>query len=198
MHVSTNGDYPTVILYRSNELGVLAQAAADAGLGFQPDAPVRILSCAAGVEKLARSRPAPLPFGSDYEVSRFVIGRVCRWTSSSDAEAARDRDGLYRFVRFQIPEHYLKQGGRVLRVDGQTAKFFLLARRRRQVLRYDRLNRTLSVPGICRPPLLIDRALALCSGFPASYDAGKRMLTYAGISEEIAGFAACLLSQSGI
>ncbi len=171
----------------------------DAGLGFQPDTPIRILSCVARVEHLGGSRSAQLPFGRDFEVSRFVVGRVgCRWVPSSDAEAAQAPDGLYRFVRFQIPEHYLKLGGRVLRVDGQTAKFFLLAQRRRQVLRYDRLNRTLSVPGICRPPLLIDRALALCTGFPAAYEAGKRILSYTGIREDIAGFAASLLSQSRI
>ena len=85
---------------------------------------------------------------------------------------------------------------RVLKVDGQTAKYFLLSQRRRQVLRYDRLSRTLSVPAICRPPLLIDRSLALCTGYPAAYEPTRRMLTYTGIDEDIAGFAASLLSQS--
>jgi hypothetical protein len=191
--------HPSVVRISACELGPLSQVAADAGLGFQADTPVRILSCAARVEHLAGSRPALLPFGSDFEVSRFVVGRAgCRWVASSDAEAAYGGDGLYRFIRFQIPEHYMKQGGRVLKVDGQTAKFFLLAQRRRQVLRYDRLSRTLSVPGICRPPLLIDRALALCTGYPAAYEPGKRMLAYKGIGEDIAGFAASLLSQNGI
>jgi hypothetical protein len=187
--------HPSVVRISAREVEPLSQIAADAGLGFQPDTPVRILSCAARVEYLARSRPAQLPFGKDFEVSCFVVGRTgCRWVDSSDAEAADGADGLYRFVRFQIPEYYLKWGTRVLKVDGQTAKFFLLAQRQRQVLRYDRLSRTLSVPGICRPPLLIDRALALCTGCPAAYEPGKRMLTYSGI----AGFAASLLSQSRI
>jgi hypothetical protein len=191
--------HPSVVRISSSESEPLSRMAADAGLGFQADTPVRILSCAARVERLAGSRPAPLPFGNDFEVWRFVVGRAgCRWLVSSDAEAANTADGLYRFVRFQIPEHYLKRGGRVLKVDGQTAKFFLLAQRRRQVLRYDRSSRTLSVPGICRPPLLIDRALALCTGYPAAYEPKRRMLTYTGIGEDIAGFAASLLSQSGV
>jgi hypothetical protein len=191
--------HPSVVRIFARELAALSRVAADAGLGFQPDTPVRILSCTARVEHLAGSRPAQLPFGSDFEVSHFVVGRPgCRWVASSDAEAAHAADGLYRFVRFQIPEYYLKRGLRVLKVDGQTAKFFLLAQRQRQVLRYDRLSRTLSVPGICRPPLLIDRALALCSGYPAAYESGKRMLTYKEIGEDIAGFAASLLSQSRI
>lgn len=190
---------PRVIRLSASEIGPLSQAAGNAGLGFQPDTPVRILSCAARVERLPGSRAAQLPFGRDFEVSRFVVGRAgCKWVPSSDTEAARAADGLYRFVRFQIPEHYLKLDGRVLKVDGQTAKFFLLAERRRQVLRYDRRSRALTVPGICRPPLLIDRALALCTGFPAAYEPKTRTLAYAGISEDIAGFAASLLSQNGI
>jgi len=193
--ISESNSYPSVVRYRVTELSTLSRIAADAGLGFQPDTPVKILSCAARVLQLSHSRPARLPFGKDFEVSRFAIGRVCRWLPSTDAEAAYGPDGLYRFVRFQIPEHYLKLGERVLRVDGQTAKFFLLAQRRRQVLRYDVFNRTLSVPGICRPPLLIDRALALCTGYPAAYEPRKRMLAYAGISEDVAAFAASLLSQ---
>lgn len=193
--ISESNSYPSVVRYRVTELGTLSRIAADTGLGFQPDTPVKILSRAARVVQLGQSRPARLPFGRDFEVSRFGIGRVCRWIPSSDTEATHGPDGLYRFVRFQIPEHYLKLGGRVLRVDGQTAKFFLLAQRRRQVLRYDGFNRTLSVPGICRPPLLIDRALALCTGYPAAYEPRKRMLAYTGISEDVAAFAASLLSQ---
>lgn len=197
--ISESDSYPSVLRISADDLGLLSQVSEATGLGFQPDTPVRILSCAARVERLAGSMPAQLPFGKDFEVWRFVVARFgCRWVESSDAEAAQGADGLYRFVRFQIPEHYLKLGGRVLRVDGQTAKFFILAQRRRQVLKYDRSSRTLSVPGICRPPLLIDRALALCMGFPAAYESGKRVLSYTGISEDIAGFAASLLSQSGI
>jgi hypothetical protein len=194
-----NGLHPSVVRIFTPEVGALSQMASDAGLGFQPDAPISILSCLSRVERLAGSKPAQLPFGHDFEVSRFAVRRYsCTWMPSSDDEAARGGDGLYRFVRFQVPEHYLKLGGRVLRVDGQTAKFFLLARRGRQVLRYDRSTRSLSVPGICRPPLLVDRALSLCTGYPAAYEPKRRTLTYAGISEDIAGFAASLLSQKSI
>lgn len=189
--------HPSVARVFAPELRSLSGMASDAGLGFQPDAPVRILSSLSRVDQLAGSKPAQLPFGRDFEVSRFAVGRYgCKWMLSSDDEAAHGGNGLYRFVRFQIPEQYLKSGKRILKVDGQTAKFFLLAERRRQVLRYDRLTRSLSVPGICRPPLLIDRALALCTGYPAAYEPRKRTLTYAEINEDIAGFAASLLSQN--
>jgi len=191
--------HPSVVRTAAVELDLLSEMASGAGLGFQPDAPLRILSCLPRVGLLAGSKPAQLPFGRDFEVARFVVGRYgCKWVTSSDAEAAGGVDGLYRYIRFQVPEHYLKLDGRVLRVDGQTAKYFLLARRGRQVLRYDRLTRSLSVPAICRPPLLVDRALALCTGCAAAYAPERRRLTYAGVSEDIAGFAAGLLSQKSI
>lgn len=194
-----SSSHPSVIRLSASEIGPVSQAAEDVGLGFQRDTPVRILSRTVRVERLSGSRPGQFPFGKDFEVSRFVVGRTgCKWVPSSNSEATEATEGLYRFIRFQIPEHYLKQGRRILKVDGQTAKFFLLAQRRRQVLRYDHRSRTVTVPGICRPPLLIDRALALCTGFPAAYEPKRRTLTYAGISEEIAGTAASLLSQNGI
>lgn len=196
--ISESEFHPCVIRLSTNDIGRLSVAAGNVGLGFQPDTSIRILSCAGRVERLPGARAAQLPFGRDFEVLRFVIGHWgCKWVASTDAEAAQ-ADGLYRFVRFQIPEHYLKRRGRVLKVDGQTAKFFLLAERRKQVLRYDRRSRTLTTPGICRPPLLIDRALALCTGFPAGYERKTRTLVYAGISEDVAGSAASLLLQNGI
>jgi len=194
--VFASSAYPSVVRVFAAELGSLSGRASDAGLRFEPHAPVRILSCLSRVDQLPGSKPARLPFGRDFEVWRFAVERYgCKWMPSSD-DAARGGDGLYRFVRFQVPEHYLKSGKRVLKVDGQTAKFFVLAGRRRQVLRYDRMNRLLLVPGICRPPLLVDRALVLCTGYLPAYEPRKRMLAYAGINEDIAGFAASLLSQN--
>lgn len=197
--VTESSIHPSVVRIFAPDTGWLSGMAFEAGMGLQPDAPVSILSCLSRVDRLPGSQPAQFPFGRDFEVSRFVVERNrCKWMPSSDEEAARGIDGLYRFVRFQMPEHFLKSGKRVLKVDGQTAKFFVLAGRRRQVLRYDRLNRSLSVPGICRPPLLIDRALVLCTGNLPIYESRKRMLVYAGINEDIAGFAASLLCQNQV
>lgn len=197
--VTASSIHPSVVRIFTPDWDWLPGMAFEAGIGLQPDVPVSILSCLSRVDRLPGSQPGQFPFGRDFEVWRFVVERNrCKWVPSSDEEAARGADGLYRFVRFQVPEHFLKSSKRVLKVDGQTAKFFVLAGRRRQVLRYDRLNRSLSIPGICRPPLLIDRALVLCTGNLPVYEPRKRMLVYAGINEDIAGFAASLLCQNQV
>ena len=199
LDVSTKGMYPSVARILSPEVDSLSRIARDAGLEFQLDAPLRIALCMPRIDRLPGSKPAALPFGREFEVARFALERRhCKWMPSSDAEAARNREGLYRFVRFQTPEYFLKTGGRVLKVDGQTGKFFLLAARRRQVLRYDRSKEILRIPAICHPPLLVDRALVLCTGYLPEYDRAGRMLVYNGIREEIAGLAASVLLQEKI
>jgi hypothetical protein len=199
LDISTKGIYPSVARLVSPEAESLSRIASDAGFEFQLDTPVRLASCMPRIDRLPGSKPAALPFGRDFEVARFALERRhCKWMPSSDAEAARNREGLYRFVRFQTPEYFLKIGNRVLKVDGQTGKFFLLAIRGRQVLRYDRSKDVLRVPAICHPPLLVDRALVLCTGYLPEYDRASRMLVYTGIPEEVAGLAASILLQGKI
>ncbi len=195
--ISANGTYPTTARILSPDLESLSRVAPELGLGFQPHAPLRLLSCLSRVDVLPGAKHSNLPFGRDFEVSRFVVGRhSCNWVGSSDDEAEHGTDGLYRFVRFQVPEYFLKWEKRIWKVDGQTGKFFVLAKRRRRVLRYDSSNRVLSVPWICRPPLLVDRALVLCTGNLPVDETTNRRLEYAGINEGIAGFAASLLCQN--
>jgi len=51
-------------------------------------------------------------------------------------------------------------------LPGAVGKYVVLLQRQRRVLRYDRRSHTLTVPAILRPPLLTERGLILCSGFP--------------------------------
>jgi hypothetical protein len=64
-------------------------------------------------------------------------------------------------------------------------------------LRFDRKERHLSLPAIFRPPLLTERALVLCSGFPPFFSVvrGWPTLTYREVPEEVAGMAAEVLRQ---
>jgi hypothetical protein len=82
-------------------------------------------------------------------------------------------------------------------VTGAIGKYLILSHRRKRVLRYDRSKKTLSLPAICRPPLLTERALILCSGFPAifSLNQNQPILTYRDIPEEVAGMTAEVLDQ---
>src|SRR5438094_5357923 len=121
-----------------------------------------------------------------------------KWNTVRLQEAnAPDAQGLFCFTRFQTPQYFLREGREVMRLPGAIGKFRVLARRGRRVLRYDRKERCLSLPAICRPPLLLERALILCSGFPASFSVvrNRPTLTYRDIPEEVAGMAAELLRQ---
>lgn len=192
-------EQPDVIRVMAPSTEPLMALAASAGMRAQPDAPTAILSCLPHADNLAMWRETPLPFGKDWKVGRFEIGRkLCRWTTSSVTEANQILDGLFRFTRFQIPDHFLRIGGRTFKISGQAGKFFLLAKRGRQVLRYDHSTQSLTVPGICQPPLLADRALVLCSGYIPHYDSAKRVLVYREVPEGIAGLAADILRQPGL
>lgn len=192
-------EQPDVIRVMAPGTEPLMALAARADIRAQPDAPTAILGCLPHADNLAMWRETPLPFGKDWKVGRFEIGRkLYCWTTSSVTEASQMLDGLFRFTRFQIPDHFLRVGGRTFKVSGQAGKFFLLAKRGRQVLRYHRNTQCLTVPGICRLPLLADRALVLCSGYLPHYDSAKRVLVYREVPEGIAGLAADILRQPGL
>ena len=105
--------------------------------------------------------------------------------------------GLFCFTRFQMPQYFLREGRETIKVPGAIGKYRVLSRRRRRVLRYDREERTLTLPAIFRPPLLTERALILCSGFPPSLSVlyGRPRLTYRDIPEEVAAMTAEVLRQ---
>ncbi len=193
-------EHPDVIRFLAEDTGILEALAGRIGVVVQRHASVSILSCLPRITDLYgwHAREAALPFGRDWKVSRFeVIRRRCRWVDSSVEEANKTRDGLFRFTRFQR-EHYLRLDGRTYRVGGQIGKFYQVVQRRRQLLRYDRATRQLTVPDICRPPLLVDRALVLCSGFLPRYDSAPGILTYKEVPAGIAGKTATILCQEWI
>lgn len=82
-------------------------------------------------------------------------------------------------------------------VAPQVGKFLALRRRRRQVTKYDAQHERLTLPAVCRPPLLIERALTLCSGRPPRYEVieGKGYVHYDDVAAPIALAAASLMRQ---
>ena len=67
-------------------------------------------------------------------------------------------------------------------------------RRVRNLLQYDPSRSMLSVPVSCRPPLLIERALILCTGLLPDLDKATGRLEYA-VPRAIAPLAGGLLRQ---
>jgi hypothetical protein len=193
---TTAPEQPDVIRVQASQAALLIERAGPIGLRVQLEAPLALLSSLPNVLQLHkwRARPAVLPKGHDWQVSIFQIRRRhYAWKESSVPEAFRSTSGLFRFTRYQRAYHYLKLDGQILEIGGQVGKFFLLGRRRNQVVGYSRSDLKLTVPAICRPPLPVDRALILCSGRLPVMDKATATLAYSEITEDIAGHAASIL-----
>jgi hypothetical protein len=176
----------------------LARFAVEAGVAVQVDAPLSILSCIPAVDDARHLIPSVLPMGADWRIDRFDPAAL-RWRASSRDEAASSRNSLFRFVFGYERHHFLKVNGRLKKLrgvsQGQIGKYLVIRRSRRHVLRYSPTISELTVPGSCRPPLLIDRALTLCSGSLAVFDREGSLLRYRNIPDVVAHAAARLLRQ---
>jgi hypothetical protein len=189
---------PDVHRILSTKSETLIECAETAGVRCQVDAPTALLSHLPKIDSLGMWHREALPStGRDWEVREFVVkGRSMRWTPITLREAHRvGAEGLFRFSRFQTPQYFIRQGRDTIRIPGAIGKYYVLSRKR--VLSYDRRRKHLSLPAICRPPLLVERSLILCSGLAPSISTiyGRLKLTYQDVPEEIAGLAAEVLCQ---
>jgi hypothetical protein len=176
----------------------LVRFAAKAGLLVQANAPLAILSCLPAVDDARHLLPAVIPMGADWRIERFDP-RVLGWKASSRDEAASSRNSLFRFVFGYERHHFLTLNGQLKKLrgagQGQIGKYLILRRSRQHVLRYFPSVGELIVPASCRPPLLIDRALTLCTGSLAAFEREGSLLRYRDIPDDVAHVAARLLRQ---
>jgi hypothetical protein len=90
--------------------------------------------------------------------------------------------------------YYLRWRGRTFKVPVQVGKYTVM-RKRQARLSYEADRRVFSLPAICRPPLLIERALVLCSGVLPRVDASSARVEYAEVPADVARLASELLFQ---
>jgi hypothetical protein len=90
--------------------------------------------------------------------------------------------------------YYLRWRGYSYRVPVQIGKYAVM-QRRGEALKYDDTRRALSFPTMFRPPLLIERALVLCSGVLPRFDVATGRLEYSEIPRDVARLGAQLLRQ---
>lgn len=196
-------DCPDIVRIAASNTDTLKAFAERNRLAWQDDAPASLLSQIPSIGVLHSWPRTSLPAtGKEWDVKQFVRkGKSATWRTITLSEANAPRvEGLLCFTRFQSPQYYLRNGDETIRLPGAIGKYWLLTRWRRRVLKYDRNKMTLSVPAIFRPPLLTERALILCSGYPPTHDVAfnRSTLTYQNIPEEIAGMAAEVLRQEMI
>ena len=185
---------PDLIRFCCPNPSALDELSAKAGLHFQPDAPLAILTHLPPCDPPSRAfSPSEFPLGADWIIHRFDTAALA-WRKVERTEAQSIRFGMLRFtIYFQRPRFFLRWKNMTFEMPRAVALYALLRRHKRNVLRYDDKTITLRVPAICRPPRLLERALVLCSGLPPTYADGQ--LNYSDVPPEIAHFAAELLRQ---
>jgi len=184
---------PRRILLRSDCARTMVSAARQLGCLVQQDAPAAMLSALPSVRDRASWFPASIPETPGWQVHQFLPSRLI-WKESTSKDAVAASTGLFRFVMKYQRFYYLQWHHRSYRVPVEVGKYAVM-RRRRRVLAYDAATQCVSVPAVCRPPLLIERALVLCSGFLPRFDPSSRRLVYGAIPQNIARLSAQLLHQ---
>ena len=177
------------------DIDLLDRAAQDLGLHVQPSAPAALLAAIPPVDDPRSRFPSEAPSTPGWAIHQFSTTNL-RWRGADRDRAVGANFGLFRFqLRYQR-FHFLRWRGRTFEVPVQVGKYVVLRRRRiRRLVCHDRSRAVLSVPVACRPPLLIERALVLCSGQLPRLDRVKGRLEYSRVSPEIARMAAALLCQ---
>ena len=185
---------PDIFLVEHSDFSEIESISQEVGILTQPDAPESILTSLPSVESIERWPTSTMPFGEGWTKEMFCP-KTLSWGNIDKIGAACDLPELLRFTRYGKPFYYIRRGTSAIHVPGQMGKFFVLIHVRRRVMSYDREAAELRVRAICRPPLFVERALVLCSGFPARYVPERTMLVYKEVPEHIAYLAARVLRQ---
>ncbi len=179
----------------ASHLEELRAAAESNGFNVQESAPLALLAAIPPVDDPGSRVSSEPPTGPGWTIEKFSTSTL-RWCKAERRDFDVVQSGLFRFRMGYQRFHLLRWRGRTFRVPVQVGKFAVLRRaRRRALFAYDAQQSVLSVPAICRPPFLIERALVLCSGLLPRFDQASSLLEYTDVPWEVARLAAQLLHQ---
>lgn len=191
--VSETHGGPHRVVLRGSSQDVVAVRAKALGLHVQKAASVAILSSLPRIRDPNAWRRLLMPETTGWDVHRFSASRL-QWRESSQSDAASAYRGLFRFRMGYQHFYFLCWQGTSYHVPAQVGKYAVM-HKRRGILKYDSGSRMLTVPVVYRPPLLIERALILCSGLLPRFNPKTRCLEYFDIPQEVVRIAAQLLEQ---
>ena len=181
------------VLADSSEL--IERLAQVVGVHVQYEAPLAILMHVPRINSPRRESADEFPVGADWTIHEFDA-RKLRWREIKRADVQKARRGLFRFRdRFQTRLYFARRDSATHKVGRGVGIYQALRAIRRGVLMYSREPQELQLPAICRPPRLLERALALCSGIPPIYEPSTAQLIYHEVPANIAALAAELLLQ---
>ena len=193
---------PDRIRLMATDLAAIETASSAAGVHIQLMAPVCLLAAIPPVDDSRSRFRVDAPTVPGWTIERFLTSTL-RWTVKDHPNERhleyRDvhgcRTGLFRFRLNYQRFHYLRWRGATYGVPVQVGKYAVLQQRRvRGLLHYDTARSLLTVPVSCRPPLLVERGLILCTGLLPSFDRNTGRLQYA-VPQRVARLAAGLLRQ---
>ncbi|MFA6126370.1 MAG: hypothetical protein WC699_03605 [Bacteroidales bacterium] len=194
---------PDCIRLLAQDYKSLEVAAQMIGAAIQVQAPNALLSAIPPVDDPKTWYQAEPPQGPGWTIEMFIPGKLC-WTARNpiDNSHLEPHDinnwhtGLYRFRMKYQHFYFLRWEGKTFNVPVQVGKYAVIRQQRiHRLIWYTKESSTFSVPVSCRPPLLIERALILCSGFLPQFDKKFNRFEYTNVPFETARLASKLLNQ---
>jgi hypothetical protein len=182
-------DRPQCLLVTAATTSDLCAIATASATNWQRDAAFTLLASLPTIATWPRT-PCQMVAGKVEEVRRFSKSNL-RWTASSLEEARDAARGLFHIKRDWKSIVLMKDGRDAQsEIDSAAGRLAVVAGTKR--LHLDLKSRSLRIPGALRPPTLISRSLALCSGMLPEFGREKRDLAFRGISHRIAHLAVAI------
>jgi hypothetical protein len=103
---------------------ILIDMAQREGIFCQADAPTALLSHLPSIDSAKSWHRSPMPAaGKDWDVKQFAVERKSmKWGTITLQEAnAPGAQGLFRFTRFQVSQHFLREGRETIKLPGPVA-----------------------------------------------------------------------------
>ena len=173
---------PAVIRVTAASNNELASVASAAHIPLQHDAAFTLLACTPAIRDWPRT-PCAMVDGRVKTVRRFSRSRM-GWVESTLAEAAAAKTGFFRIKRDWDWVSLLKTGvSECAYIDDRAGR--LAAAAKLKAVSWTANSRTLDLPSQLFPPVVIARALALCTGFLPRYEAESRRIFFGEIPPEI-------------
>ncbi|MBR1217497.1 hypothetical protein JQ557_05835 [Bradyrhizobium sp. U87765 SZCCT0131] len=185
-HSVAQTERPECTLVTAATSSLLCTIAAEAALNWQRDAAFTLLASLPAIAAWPR-KPCEMVAGKVEEVRRFSKSSL-RWMDSSLDEARDAVRGLFQIKRDWNSIVLLKDSkDSQSEIDAAAGRLAVVAGARK--LHLDLKTRSLRMPAALRPPTLITRSLALCSGMLPEFGRERRELTFRGISHRTAHLA---------
>lgn len=177
---------PSIVRVTAGAAADLPVIATGAGLHAQRDAGFTLLSCLPCIRHWPRV-PCPMVAGRVQDVKRFSRSRLS-WVPSSLDEAARADRGFFRIRRDWDWLNLLKEGADApVQIEPSAGR--MAAAAGAKALTWDARTRELRLPFALYPPMLIARALVLCSGMLPHRDRNTRVLSFSNVPGRVARLA---------